>query len=138
MRSRTSARFIFFEGQTSSFFVIWTRSPDFFSSFGISLAFQPSLRGGVHLAVLPGAEAPGYFLSPLRGWFYFARLSHGLRRGLHSFAASRLPYRLGLKALPNSRSPDAGLKPGSSTKTLSMARAAGCNVFYAAHVVLLY
>ena len=30
------------------------------------------------------------FLSPLRGWLIFHLATHGLRRGLHSFAASRL------------------------------------------------
>ena len=30
------------------------------------------------------------FLSPLRGWLRDPPVTHGLRRGLHSFAASRL------------------------------------------------
>ena len=30
------------------------------------------------------------FLSPLRGFLIFSQLSHGLRRGLYSLAASRL------------------------------------------------
>jgi hypothetical protein len=30
------------------------------------------------------------FLSPLWGWPFLIRLTHGLRRGLHSFAARRL------------------------------------------------
>jgi hypothetical protein len=38
--------------------------------------------------VRPGGM--GKALSPLRGWFRLSFLTHGLRRGLHSFAASRL------------------------------------------------
>src|SRR5271169_5102762 len=50
-------------------------------------------------------------LSPLRGFFLVSLLTHGLRRGLHSFGASRLAS--------------------------SMAGAATGNVFHAAHVVFL-
>jgi hypothetical protein len=32
-------------------------------------------------------------LSPLWGWFIFRLPTHGLRRGLHSFAATRLDSR---------------------------------------------
>ena len=42
------------------------------------------------MAFLFGKSRGGHFLSPLRGLFHFALVTHGLRRGLHSFAASRL------------------------------------------------
>jgi hypothetical protein len=39
---------------------------------------------------VPGVETPRYLLSPLRGCSLLGGLTHGLRRGLHSFAALRL------------------------------------------------
>jgi len=51
----------------------------------------PSLTGlGSSSSGLRRTYVLGYCLSPLRGWFLFLRLAHGLRRGLHSFAALRL------------------------------------------------
>ena len=41
---------------------------------------------------LPRTSVLGYCLPPLRGWLIFARVTHSLRCGLHSLAASRLDF----------------------------------------------
>src|SRR5262245_6403731 len=65
MRSRTSASVRRLLGQTSSFFVlIWTRSPDFVSSFGILVVFQPSLRDGFILLLYPALKRRAIFCRP--------------------------------------------------------------------------
>jgi hypothetical protein len=40
----------------------------------------------------PFTQGVACFLPPLRGWFQFCFATHGLRRGLYSFAASRLGF----------------------------------------------
>ena len=70
MRSRTEVRSSFLEGQTSSRFLIWIRPVVFFSSF--------VMRYGL------------CFFRPFGAGSLLSRATHGLRRGLHSCAASRL------------------------------------------------
>jgi hypothetical protein len=50
----------------------------------VAVGYQLNALTDVHVA------RRSIFLSPLRGWFLMIHLSHGLRRGLYSFAASRL------------------------------------------------
>src|SRR5579862_898293 len=124
--SRTAVRSSFFEGQTSSRFLIWTRPSIFFSSFVIALRST--------------------FLSPLSGLVAFSFPTHGLRP--FDFAQGRLWAAIfrrsaaglvfltsGLKPIPN---PTFDTRQSRSLpQNLSMARAAGRNVFHVAHVVFL-
>ena len=50
----------------------------------------PSELANAEISVLRTPERQKNFLTPLRGWIILVLLSHGLRRGLHSAAASRL------------------------------------------------
>src|SRR5580704_10590076 len=69
MRSRTTLRSSFFEGQTSSRFLIWISPPLFFSSFMLTdESFFRPYGTFFHLCLLPHANAVGCNLSPLRGF----------------------------------------------------------------------
>jgi hypothetical protein len=50
-------------------------------------------------APVKGLGSLGEDLSPLRGLFFLQQLPHGLRRGLHSFATSRLARIIGADAV---------------------------------------
>ncbi len=63
------------------------RGEDLFVLLGAALSTTILLWGG-------RAEEPGYFFRP-SGWLDIRLATHGLRRGLRSFAALRLGARAG-------------------------------------------
>jgi hypothetical protein len=128
MRSRTTFRSSFFEGQTSSRFLIWIRPPLFLSSFVMlaSLSRAAPARAAQFLLAAPR-------LTP---WaVIFRRFAAGPSLLL---AARTLLYRRVELRSTDSRWRLSLHQPLQASKKLAVTRAAARDIADAAHVVLLY